>query len=236
MAATGGAADTSLVHARRAQALLGSDVWSQIIRVENTARSSAYPRTLHALVFELAGILWFYTDVDGTQSFSLHRNRLVQEKADFAPLLRDIDRGFERWVTVGSGEEEPGATGSSSSAELPNGCFIESYAALRTLVARGVAVSEPRLLSYYAGKASHRQGHTVLAYSAAGRVAVVDPLRPEAKLLFPASLSADPKELARAVQGPEVVRAIILPLPLPAGRATREIFAANETRAVQLPQ
>jgi hypothetical protein len=76
----------------------------------------------------------------------------------------------------------------------------------------------------------------VLAYSAAGRVAVVDPLRPTAKLFFPAVLSADPKELARAVQGPEVSHAIVLPLPLPEGRTAPEVFAVNESRSVHLPQ
>lgn len=36
----------------------------------------------------------------------------------------------------------------SAKADLPNGCFIESYVTLRMLVARGVPVREPRLLSY----------------------------------------------------------------------------------------
>lgn len=227
------ATDGSLGHARRAQALLGPEVWSQIIRVENSAPTRKYPRTLHALVFELAGVLWFYTDADGTQSFSLHRNRLAQEKADFAPLLRDLDRGFERWVTVGPGGEESDAT--AAAAELPNGCFIESYAALRRLVARGVPVSEPRLLSYYARTPRRQTGHTVLVYSVNGRLAVVDPLRPETELRFPASFSAEPMELARAIQGPEVGHAILLPLPLPAGRAPGEVFAANGPRAGSLP-
>ena len=47
---------------------------------------------LHALVFELAGMLWFYTAEDGTQSFSLRIDRLDAEKADFGPMLRDIAR------------------------------------------------------------------------------------------------------------------------------------------------
>ena len=47
-------ADFSLEAARRAQVALGPDVWSQVIRIENEARVSRYPRELHALV--LAGI------------------------------------------------------------------------------------------------------------------------------------------------------------------------------------
>lgn len=220
LSAASPAADHSLVHARRAQALLGPETWSQIIRVENRARASAYPATLHALVFELAGVLWFYTDVDGTQSFSLHRGRLAEEKADFAPLLRDIEPGFVRWTVV---EADWAVTAGVDAKEMiPNGCFIESYAALRVLLARGEAVAEPRLLSYYAKTAFRRGGHTVLAYSVPGRVVVFDPLRPAAALQFPADWGDDPRRLARAVQGPEVIQARVLPLPVP---AAREVFA-----------
>ena len=167
-------ADHSLVNARRAQALLGSDVWSEVIRIENDARNSRYPRSLHALVFELAGILWFYTEADGTQSFSLHQGQLAAEKANYAPLLRDIEPGFTRWTAVAADV----AAGNSlpPEAPLPNGCFIESYAALRMLVARGVPVREPRLLSYYAQGKVRQAGHTVLAY-AVDRAAIVEHLR-----------------------------------------------------------
>ena len=68
-----------LTNARSAQAILGADVWSQVIRIENTGSTKKYPRTVHALVFEVAGILWFYQDGEGTQSFSLHRGRLEAE-------------------------------------------------------------------------------------------------------------------------------------------------------------
>ena len=100
-----------LTNARSAQAILGADVWSQVIRIENTGSTKKYPRTVHALVFEVAGILWFYQDGEGTQSFSLHRGRLEAEKADFAPLLADIHPGFTRWTVVyGSARIRPGHT------------------------------------------------------------------------------------------------------------------------------
>ncbi len=226
VAAASPGADLSLLHVRRAQKLLGPEVWSEVIRVENTARRSHYPRTVHALVFELAGLLWFYTDTDGTQSFSLHRGRLAEEKADYAPLLRDIEPGFVRWSVVVDGaenfeEQAPGAA-------LPNGCFIESYAALRRLVAVGATVAEPRLLSYYGKSAQERQGHTVLAYSVPGHVVVIDPLRPDVKRDFPATLAADPKGLARALEGPVVAAARVLPLPLPLAPAGSERIAFHE--------
>src|SRR5256885_1866204 len=102
-AAYGRGADSSLAAAQRAQAELGPEVWSEVIRVENPARGSAYPRTFHALVFELADILWFYTAIDGTQSLSLRRGQAAADKANLTPLLRAIERGFARWIARSSG-------------------------------------------------------------------------------------------------------------------------------------
>lgn len=202
-------ADESLLHARRAQTLLGSDIWSQVIRIENRARQSRYPRQLHALVFELAGILWFYTETDGTQSFSLHRGRLEQEKADFAPLLRDIEPGFATWRVVDAGAEaiEPGI--------LPNGCFIESVGALRARLVAGEPVENPQLLSYYAQTAGGVNGHTVLTYRIAGEVEVIDSAQADKVFRFPAALAADPVALARALEGPGVATARLLALQVP---------------------
>jgi hypothetical protein len=228
-------ADLSLLHARRAQALLGPDVWSQIIRIENTDRLSAYPPVLHAVVFELAGILWFYTDFNGTQSFSLHRGRLAEEKADFAPLLRDIEPGFRRWQVV---EVDLAATGSvAPDAPLPNGCFIESYAAYRLRVARGTPISDARLLSYYLGGASGlRAGHTVLTYSVPGGLAVVDPAEPGQERLLARSSGADPVRLARVLQGGAVARARLIPLEPPASAVRRDPVAMAATAGRELPQ
>lgn len=200
-------ADASLASARLAQRLLGGETWSQVIRVENEGRSRRYPRIVHALVFELAGILWFYTATDGTQSFSLHRGRLAAEKADFAPLLRDIDAGFTRWTVL------PAApTGPIEAGPLANGCFIESVAALRDQLADGVAVLRPQLLSYYVPRPGGVLGHTVLAFETRGRVRVIDPAQPRASRDYPLSLAADPLELARLVGGPRIATARWVPI------------------------
>ena len=201
-------ADDSLVHARRAQALLGPGVWSQVIRIENDAHPSRYPRTLHALVFELEGVLWFYTDTDGTQSFSLHRGRLAEEKADFRPLLRDIEPGFARWRVVpgGPGEEH---------GEVPNGCFIESVAAWRARLAQGGETAQPQLLSFYVDTWEGRIGHTVLTYTTRKDQEVIDPEGPAAPRHFSAALAGDPLALARAVRGGGVTNARLLPLDVP---------------------
>lgn len=192
-------ADDSLVHARRAQAALGPDVWSRVIRIENQARGSRYPRVLHALVFELASVLWFYADTDGTQSFSLHRGRLAEEKADFGPLLRDIDPGFTRWSVAPEGVATAG--------EIPNGCFIESVAALRGRLARGEEVANPELLAVYCDTPTGRKGHTVLAYSTHENVEVVDSEPPAMRRSFSRALADDALALGRAMFGNDVVRA-----------------------------
>lgn len=207
-------ARSSLDNARRAQALLGPEIWSQLIRVENQARSRPYPRVVHALVFELSGILWFYTDTDGTQSFSLHEDNLAEEKADFAPLLRDISPGFARWKVLP--DADPRGATHDGSAALRNGCFIESVAALRDRIARGQLAEAPHLLSYYTNTPEGKRGHTVLIYGSGGSVHVFDPAHRDKPLAFAATEVSDALSLARAVHGPGVIKARYLPLRLPA--------------------
>ena len=207
-------ANPSLDHARQAQALLGPEVWSQVVRIENAAPSARYPRVVHALVFEVAGVLWFYTDTEGTQSFSLHRGRLAPEKADFAPLLRDISPGFMSWTVVAGRLAAPAAHGT-----VPNGCFIASIAALRDRLLRGGEVVRPQLLSYYVTTATGLAGHTVLAYETRNRVEIVDSGGSGQRLSFPAPLAHDALKLARAMEGGRVARARLLPVDWPTARA-----------------
>jgi hypothetical protein len=212
--------EDSLAAARLAQRRLGEGAWSRVIRVENDGRSSRYPRIVHALVFELSGILWFYTAADGTQSFSLHRGRLEAEKADFGPLLRDIETGFRRWEVLA---DEPAPA--SSTDKLPNGCFVDAVAALRIQEARGVPVQRPRLLSYYFDPAARRPGHTVLVFEAVDGVRVLDPSRDRAPRLLPFRLARDPLTLARALDSAPIVTAREVPLersPLPTRVARSE--------------
>lgn len=207
-------ADANLQHARRAQALLGDEVWSQVIRVENESRSSHYPRVVHALVFEMADILWFYVSSEGTQSFSLHRGRLAEEKADFAPLLREIDPGFARWSVLADGPVR-----GTGPAVLLNGCFIESVVALRDRLLRGGEAVRPHLLSYYVNTRTGLQGHTVLAYETGDRVEVIDSAQAGKRFNFPAPLARDAMKLARAMEGPRVANARLLAVDWPAARA-----------------
>ena len=202
-----GGESASLTNARRAQALLGADVWSQIIRVENTGSTERYGRTVHALVFELVGILWFYTDADGTQSFSTFRGRLEADKTDFGPLLKEIHPGFGRWSEVPSdasvGPAEPG--------ELHNGCFIESVANLRRCLAVGGALSRPQLLSYYTAGA-RMAGHTVLTFETPEGLKVIDPVCPGRPIFYPRESAGSAQALAKALVGRVVKRAVWVPL------------------------
>ena len=95
-------AASPLENAFRAQALLGPGIWSRIISIRNETRGGFYPRSVQALVFEFAGMLWFYTDANGTQSFSLHTGELEVEKKNFGPLLRDIDQSPVKQKLVAS--------------------------------------------------------------------------------------------------------------------------------------
>ena len=204
------AAATPLEHARRAQALLGPETWSRVLRIENAAGGGAYPATVFALVFESGGLLWFYTDADGTQSFSLHRDRLEEEKAEFGPLLKAIDPGFTRWAVVTDAE------GAAPGGELPNGCFIESLAALRTRVGRGEPVERARLLSLYIDTPLGRRGHTVLTYETRRGLFVVDPARTPAARALPQAWADNAPALAEFLwPGVHVARARWVPTTLP---------------------
>ncbi|HWA86853.1 MAG TPA: hypothetical protein VG710_11565 [Opitutus sp.] len=185
--------EASIENACRAQAMLGPGTWSRLIRIENRAERSVYPREVFALVFEFADILWFYTDTDGTQSFSLHRNDLAAEKADFGPLLRDIEPGFASYVPVAPAPRK------SRGGALRNGCFIESIAALSDRLARGELISRAELLSYYAGVRGRLRGHTVLIYEAARGAFVFDPADQRATRIG-ATLPDDPLATARRLR------------------------------------
>ena len=203
-------ADVSLRNARRAQAELGAEFWSEVIRIENNSLASRYPRELHALVFELAGILWFYSDADGTQSLSLHRGRLAEEKADLAPLLRAIEPGFARWSVVPGGAGGP----KGRRPELANGCFIDSIAVLRERLAHGAEIAGARLLSFYVDSKIGRAGHTVLTCETAQQIEVIDPLEPGRVRRFAVALGTDALALARALEGGSIVKARWVPLDI----------------------
>ena len=152
---------------RHAQALLGSDTWAQVLRIRNDRVTDRYPETVYALIFEFAGILWFYTETDGTQSFSRYKNRLEQEKADLEPGLREIDPGFSAFTRLGPEKAAGGVR-----AALPNGCFIESIVAGWQQLGGGEPILSAQLLLYHVK--GLRQGHCVFVYETPRGVFFID--------------------------------------------------------------
>lgn len=160
-------APSNLEAVKGARQLLGRDVWSRVLEIENTGSTSLYPKITYALVFEFNDILWFYTPHDGTQSLTLYANQLDHDKTHLQPMLTEIHKGFSRF------RELPEGAWDSVVGALPNGCFIESVVALRELFATGQRVLRAGVLLYYA-KGDSRQGHAVLAYETDAGVFIDD--------------------------------------------------------------
>jgi len=216
---------SSLDDARRAQAMLGAETWSRIIRIENATPNERYPAVVDALVFEEGGLLWFYTAPEGTQSLSLHWNRLAEEKSDLAPLLREISAGFTRFTVL---PDAPSAVWVNADDPLPNGCFIECLAALRMRVMRGDRIERPRLLSCYVNTAAGRFGHTVLTYETSRGFFLLDPTRSARPRLVPRVWKDEPMALATlALDGAKVVRARWVPVE---NRATSVVASYGHNR------
>lgn len=181
--------------AHQARRLLGPEVWSQVLRIENDDPRSPYPLTVYATVFELGGILWFYTGMDGTQSFSLHRGRLAEEKTEFPRLLQAIDSGFTRYQIM----PEAAVEFAGASASLPEGCFIESVAALQDMLRRHVPIRCAKLLVYHVDYRGRQRGHTVLVYETDAGGFVIDRTRRNGPVPLADGLD-DPLAAAREIE------------------------------------
>jgi len=227
-------ASSSLDDASGARARLGPSVWSQVVRVENTAPHSPYPRELYALVFEAAGRLWFYTGSEGTQSFSLRRNQLAAEKADFAPLLRAIDPGFTTFQIVDTATN--GQRAGRTEGPLPNGCLVESLAALRDRLARGELIEQARLLLFYFEADGAPHGHTVLEYETPRGAFAVDAAA-SANRTRPLDrrIAGDPVAVARALR-PDLAITAARWVPTELPRTGRYLAALTPTGANRVGQ
>jgi hypothetical protein len=154
----------------QARLMLGEGVWAKVLRIENDNPASPYPATVYATVFEMGGILWFYTGMDGTQSFSLHRGRVEEEKGEMDRLLRAIEPGFKRHDVL----PDAMPVWAHDRGPLRNGCFINSLVALRDALEHGVPIKQARLLTYYLKRRGGVVGHTVLVYQTDLGLHVVD--------------------------------------------------------------
>lgn len=200
LARGGQAAD--LAAAWQAEAMVGDEVWSQVVRIENRRPGGSYGREVIATVFEFNDRLWFYTASEGTQSLSVYANRLERDKADLHEVLAHLHEGFVDYAPVVA----PKADAEHSPQKFPklaNGCFIESLHALRNFVNQGTLITEARLLLYYAEAHGRIIGHTGLYFATPVARFFWDPEQPEDRRRITASEDAAAIDIARRVaRGP----------------------------------
>lgn len=175
-----------------ARVLMGPETWSRVLLIENEAPTQRYPARFHALVFEFEGMLWFYTESDGTQGLSREAGRLGEEKRQVLALVRALHPGFAR-VTDAASDEPPLYTLLDN--KLPRGCFL--YCLLNWRRLEGVShPSAGQLLTYYLNTPEGRRGHTVLLYRYGKRHFLYDPADTELERPLPAPPPEDPLEAA----------------------------------------
>lgn len=184
----------SLETAFQARAMIGPGVWSRVLRIENEApgHGSRYPAEFHGLVVAFEGILWLYTEYDGTQSLSRYAGRLEQDRADLGPLLREVEPGLARFEDVT--DRRPFGI---LAVPPPYHCFLASVARWQQLRGEANPPTRARLLAYYGE--GRRQGHMVLEYWRDGRRYVFDPERPAQHHELSLRLAEDPLKVARAL-------------------------------------
>ena len=186
---------SSMLYARQASAMLGPTLWKRVIHIHNSATESRYPPSLGAVVFEMGGILWFYTATDGTQSLSLRLGHAKEDEQDFGPLLVLIDSGFSRW------EFDSESTGLDEKGPVPpNACFIQSIALLRHSLSVGISAEHAKLLSYYVTLPTGLKGHTVLYLETKKGRTIIDPLMQRRPLLVLSANPGDPKCVASCIR------------------------------------
>jgi hypothetical protein len=213
LARAGAPLPEGLADAAAARSLLGPDTWSRVVRIDSSRprdvlRRGPYPRVVYALVFELSGILWFYTDVDGTQSLSLTRNTVDRDRSDPGPLFRSIDPGFTQWTWV----DAPRLTGGTAVRRPRNACFVESVAELNCRIASGGEAVSPVLLSYYVDTPAGRRGHTVLLFRTSAGLAAIDADESDRPVMIPGDLGADARTLSAYLRGAPVAAARTIPI------------------------
>ena len=199
--------------ARGARALLSPETWARIVKIDNSHpkgawRSNVYPKTVYALVFELSGALWLYTDAEGTQSLSRTLGTLARDEADPGPLLRAIEPGIGTWEWV----DEPSGPPAKQSANPPKACVEESLQALSRRIAQGGETISPRLLFYYVDTPVGRLGHTVLVFRTAKGLSAIDPQVSARAVIVPSDLGTDLRSIAEYLRGAPVASAKAFPI------------------------
>jgi hypothetical protein len=184
----------SLESAFQARAMIGGEVWSRVLRIENAGvgRTSRYPAEFHGLVVAFEGRLWLYTEFDGTQSISRYAGRLEQDRADLGPLLQAVEPGLTRFEDVT--DHRPFGV---LARPPPYHCFPAAVAHWQKLQRETTPPTRARLLAFYPER--QRQGHMVLEYWRDGRRYIFDPEQPGKDRELSVRLTEDPLKVARAI-------------------------------------
>lgn len=174
------------------RALLGPETWSRVVRVENRAPTLRYPSDFYALVFEFEGMLWLYTESDGTQSLSQTPGRVSTDKIEYPALVRALHSGFGRVQDAAS--DEPMLVNLVDN-RLPRGCFLFCLLNWRRLEALG-APHRGQLLTYYVAAPEGPRGHTILLYQYGQQHFLYDPADTEIERTLLTPPPEDPLEAA----------------------------------------
>lgn len=209
----GAAAPDGYGDARAARAMLPPDTWARIARIDNSHprgrwNYAIYPKAVYALVFEMSGVLWIYTDAEGTESLSLTRGTLERDKADPGPLFRAIEPGAGAWAWV---DDPPGGEPRAPKAP-PNACVEESLLALNRRMALGAETQSPELLFYYVSTPNGKLGHTVLLFRSAGALSAIDSQISPDPVRIPPDVATNIRSISEYLRGAPVASAKALPV------------------------
>lgn len=210
-----------------AQHLLGPQVWSRVVRIENApAENSRYPAEFHGLVIAFADILWFYTEFEGTQNLSSRRGQVAVDEANLSALLREIYPGMIRFTV-----ETDAPPLHDLPQVLPNACFVACLKYWAALQASGRSTKSVRLIACFPSDSPI--GHMILEYRRGLRRYVFDPDRPDQQIHIPFWANSSPLSTAtRALQArwrvpPIRVTAVDLGRPVPLGPVSKNLIAAT---------
>ena len=176
------------------RALLDDGIWSRVIRIHNerAGPGSRYPAEFHGLVVAFEGILWLYTEYDGTQTLSLRAGRLAEDQANLGPLLQAIEPGLTRFEDVTT---KPPRRVANRPPPYP--CFLASVARWRQLQREENPPQRARLVAYYVK--GQQQGHMVLQYWRDGERYIFDPEKPDQEFALAPHVGETPLAVAQAV-------------------------------------
>jgi hypothetical protein len=219
----------SLESAFRARELIGPDVPTRLVRIENRATGpSRYPAEFHGLVISFADIVWLYTEFDGTQNLSFRRGQVAEDQANLGALLQTVEPGLQVF------HDEASATPAQPLPSAPpNGCFVACLARWRELLQSASPPRAARLIACF--PPDRPSGHMLLEFRRGRHRYVFDPDLPDRLQRLSREVGDTPLAVASAALhdrwGVAPVRATPVELPTPLVPPARKMIAADSRSA-----